>query len=286
MSKAKYRTVWISDTHLGSRDCQAATLNAFLKNVKCEYLYIVGDFIDLWQLRRKWHWPQDLNNIVQRVLKKAKKGTQVVYVPGNHDETFREYAGLEFGGVRILKQAVHETLDGRRLLVLHGDEFDAVVQYNKWLALLGSAAYDKLIYANRLVNFMRRRCGLPYWSLANYLKRKVKNAIKYIHSYEEALILDARKRQFHGVVCGHIHQPVIREQSGFVYCNTGDWVENCTALVETLEGKLEIVRWAVLHPHDLPKDNGLEDDEDAQAETLTELHGIPAQVEVCEPAGT
>lgn len=286
MSKAKYRAVWISDTHLGSRDCQAATLNAFLKNVKCEYLYIVGDFIDLWQLRRKWHWPQDLNNIVQRVLKKAKKGTQVVYVPGNHDETFREYAGLEFGGVRILKQAVHETLDGRRLLVLHGDEFDAVVQYNKWLALLGSAAYDKLIYANRLVNFMRRHCGLPYWSLANYLKRKVKNAIKYINSYEEALILDARKRQFHGVVCGHIHQPVIREQSGFVYCNTGDWVENCTALVETFEGKLEIVRWTVLHPHDMPKDNGLEDDEDAQIETLTELHGIPAQVEVCEPAGT
>ncbi|MCW8132790.1 MAG: UDP-2,3-diacylglucosamine diphosphatase [Planctomycetota bacterium] len=288
MSKTSYRAVWISDTHLGSRDCQSAAINSFLKNIKCEYLYIVGDFIDIWQLKRKWHWPQDFNNVVQRVLKKAKKGTRVVYIPGNHDESFREYAGLDFGGVRIQKQTVHETLDGRKLLVMHGDEFDAVVQYNKWLAVLGSAAYDYLIYANRIVNFLRRRLGLPYWSLANYLKRKVKNAITYIHSYEDALIADARKRQFNGVVCGHIHQPVIKEQPGFIYCNTGDWVENCTALVETAEGQLEIVRWPLMHAKDAPRedDQDLEEEDEPQpSERFAEIPVNLAGVETFEPAG-
>ena len=243
MAKTYYRTIWLSDTHLCSRDCQAEALLSFLKQTKSDYLYLAGDFIDIWQLKRRWYWPQTFNNIIHKILGRAKKGTRVVYIPGNHDEFFHEFVGSQFGGVQIRQQAIHTTADNRRLLVLHGDEFDVVVQCNKWLAVLGNAAYDNLILLNRVVNAVRRRCGLPYWSLAAYLKHKVKNAVKYIGSFEEAVVREAGKHKVDGVVCGHIHQPGIKQIGGLQYCNTGDWVENCSALVERHDGTLQIIYW-------------------------------------------
>jgi len=243
VAKTYYRTIWISDMHLCSRDCRADSLLSFLKRHKCEYLYLVGDFIDIWQLKRRWYWPQTYNNIIHKILGRAKKGTKVIYIPGNHDEMFREFIGQQFGGVEIHQQAIHHLSDGRRLMVLHGDEFDLIVQNNKWLALVGNAAYDNLIYVNRVLNLFRRFFGMPYWSLAAYLKHRVKNAVKYIGSFEQAVVHEAKKKDVHGVVCGHIHQPVVKEVDGLTYCNTGDWVENCTALVEKENGVLEIIHW-------------------------------------------
>lgn len=243
MSKTHYRSVWISDTHLCSRDCRADVLLSFLQHTKCEYLYLVGDFIDVWQLKRRWFWSQSFNNVIHRVLSKARKGAKVTYIPGNHDECFRDYAGQKFGGLQISLRAEHRTADGRRLLILHGDEFDMIVQSRKWLAVLGSAAYDYLVILNRLLNVLRRRFGLPYWSLAAYTKSRVKDAVKFIGRFEEVVVHEARKEKFDGVICGHIHQPVIKQVDGMLYCNTGDWVENCTALVETESGELKLVYW-------------------------------------------
>jgi UDP-2,3-diacylglucosamine pyrophosphatase LpxH len=243
MSKTYYRSVWISDTHLCSRDCRVEYLLSFLKSVKCEYLYLVGDFIDIWQMKRRWYWPQSINNVVHKVLAKSKKGAKVTYIPGNHDEFFRAFVGHQFGGVHIKDKAIHTTADGRRMLILHGDEFDMVVQYNKWLAVIGSAAYDYLVTANRVLNLGRRKLNLPYWSLSAAIKRKVKNAVTYVDKYEAAMVREARKESVDGIICGHIHQPAIKMIDGFLYCNTGDWVENCTALVEEEDGKLSIVHW-------------------------------------------
>ena len=247
MAKTFYRSVWISDTHLCSRDCRADVLLSFLKHTKCEYLYLVGDFIDVWQLKRRWHWMQEFNNVIHRILSKAKKGAKVTYIPGNHDEALRDFCGLQFGGVRIERDCIHTTADGRKFLVLHGDEFDCVVQNRKWLAILGSAAYDYLIYANRMLNYGRRRLGMPYWSLAHYVKTRVKNAVTYIGTFEAAVAHAAKKAEADGVICGHIHQPVLKDISGVTYCNTGDWVENCTALVEHTDGRLELIHWMPEH---------------------------------------
>ena len=243
MPKNHYRTIFLSDAHLCSRDCRAESILSFLKHNKCDTLYLVGDIIDVWQLKRRWHWPQGVNNVVHKILGMAKKGTRVVFVPGNHDEMFREFVGSQFGGVEIMQQAIHETANGQRLLVLHGDEFDAVVQCNKWLAVLGDAAYDWLVRVNRLLNVFRRRLGMPYWSLAAFMKGKVKDAVKYIGDYEGAVVREARRWNVAGVVCGHIHQPTIKEIDGIQYCNTGDWVENCSALVEKDDGELGLVYW-------------------------------------------
>jgi UDP-2,3-diacylglucosamine pyrophosphatase LpxH len=243
MSKKYYRSVWISDTHLCSRDCRVEYLLSFLKSVKCEYLYLVGDFIDIWQMKRRWYWPQSINNVVHKVLAKSKKGAKVTYIPGNHDEFFRAFVGHQFGGVQIKDKAIHTTADGRRMLILHGDEFDMVVQYNKWLAVIGSAAYDYLVTVNRVLNLGRRKLNMPYWSLSAAIKRKVKNAVTYVGKYEAAMVREARKESVDGIICGHIHQPAIKMIDGYLYCNTGDWVENCTALVEEEDGKLSIVHW-------------------------------------------
>jgi UDP-2,3-diacylglucosamine pyrophosphatase LpxH len=243
MPKVHYRSVWISDTHLCSRDCRAADLLGFLKHVKCENLYLVGDFVDVWQLKRRWFWPQEFNNVIHRILSKAKKGANVVYIPGNHDEAFRAFCGQQLGGVRIERECLHTTADGRTYLVLHGDEFDCVVQNNKWLAVLGSAAYDYLIYVNRVLNFARRRLDLPYWSLAHYIKTRVKNAVSYIGAFEDAVAHAGQKARVDGVICGHIHLPQMRSIGGLHYINTGDWVENCTALVEHADGRLELIYW-------------------------------------------
>lgn len=238
-----YRTVWISDVHLGFRGCSANFLLDFLRNSECKKLYLVGDIIDFWSLRRRAFWPQEHNNVIRTVLGKAKHGTDVVFVPGNHDEKVRDYDGVAFGNVRVANEDVHENVDGRKFLVVHGDQFDSVVRCAPILAVLGSQAYDWLLVLNRLVNSVRRRCGFPYWSLAAFLKSQVKNAVNYISNFEQAVAFETRRRGLDGVVCGHIHRAEITTIEDVLYCNCGDWVESCTALVEHHDGTLEILHW-------------------------------------------
>ncbi|OGB05709.1 MAG: UDP-2,3-diacylglucosamine hydrolase [Burkholderiales bacterium RIFCSPHIGHO2_12_FULL_69_20] len=243
-SPLRYRTVWISDLHLGTPGCQAVALLDFLKRVECDTLYLVGDIIDGWQLRRSWYWPQSHNDVVQKILRKARKGTRVVFVPGNHDEFARRYVEHNFGGVDVLSEAVHVTADGRKLWITHGDLFDGVIQCAKWLAYVGDWAYEFTLRLNSQFNRLRARLGLPYWSLSKYLKLKVKRAVSYVSDFELAVAREARKRGLDGVVCGHIHHAEIREIDGVLYCNDGDWVESLTALVEHADGRLEIADWS------------------------------------------
>jgi UDP-2,3-diacylglucosamine pyrophosphatase LpxH len=243
----RVRSVWISDLHLGTPGCQARALLDFLKHVECMNLFLVGDIVDGWQLRRSWHWPQAHNDVVQKILRKARKGTRVIYVPGNHDEFARRYAGHEFGGIEVVDEWLHVTADGRRLWVTHGDLYDGVIQCARWLAILGDQLYELTLRANRHFNSMRARLGLPYWSLSRYLKHRVKRAVSYVGEFESALAREAKRRGAHGVVCGHIHHAELREIDGVLYANDGDWVESLTALVEQFDGRLEIVEWS-RHP--------------------------------------
>ncbi len=242
----RYRTLWISDVHLGTRGCKADLLLEFLRHTESDTLYLVGDVIDGWRLKRSWYWNQSHNDVVQKLLRKARKGTRVIYVPGNHDEALRDFTELQFGGVAVQMEAIHSTADGRRLLVTHGDHFDGIVTYAKWLALLGDMAYTAALNLNTWFNHLRRRLGLPYWSLSAYLKHKVKNAVAFISEYEHAIAEEARRRHVDGVVCGHIHHAEMRDIDGILYCNDGDWVESCTALAEHADGRLEILHWAEL----------------------------------------
>ncbi|HWZ48092.1 MAG TPA: UDP-2,3-diacylglucosamine diphosphatase [Herbaspirillum sp.] len=239
--RIRFRTIWISDVHLGTTGCQAKKLLQFLRATESETLYLVGDIIDGWQLKRRWYWDQVHNNVVQNVLKKARKGTNVIFVPGNHDEAVRQFIGLDFGGIKIRDELVHTTADGKRMLVLHGDRFDGVIACAKWLAYLGDSMYTMILKFNQWFNTWRARAGLPYWSLSQYLKLKVKNAVSYITSFEDALAVEAAKKGLDGVICGHIHKPEIRDIGGIKYCNDGDWVESLTALVEEASGELRLV---------------------------------------------
>jgi UDP-2,3-diacylglucosamine pyrophosphatase LpxH len=241
-----YRSIWISDVHLGTRGCKAHFLLDFLKHCESEYLYLVGDIIDCWRLRRAWYWHQTHNDVVQKLLRKARKGTKVIYVPGNHDEPLRDYTDMQFGGVTVVEEAIHVTADGRRFLVLHGDKFDGIVKYARWLAVLGDQAYNVLLALNHWYNLWRRHFGYPYWSLSSYLKRQVKDALRYIEDFELAVSEEARRRDVDGVICGHIHKAEMRQVGPVLYCNDGDWVESCTALVEHADGRLEILEWAAL----------------------------------------
>ncbi len=246
----RFRTIWISDLHLGTTGCQAKRLLEFLKATESETLYLVGDIVDGWQLKRRWYWDQTHNNIVQTVLKKAKKGTNVIFVPGNHDEAARQFIELDFGGIKVRDELVHTTADGKRLLVLHGDRFDGVIACAKWLAYLGDSLYTVILKLNQVFNHWRARAGLPYWSLSQYLKLKVKNAVSYITKFEDALADEARKRGLDGVICGHIHKPEIRDIGGILYCNDGDWVESLSALIEEADGELRLITWHdVVHQH-------------------------------------
>ncbi|QTD56780.1 UDP-2,3-diacylglucosamine diphosphatase [Parasphingorhabdus cellanae] len=242
--RTRYRTIWISDIHLGTRGCNAEMLIDFLDHVDSDTLYLVGDIIDGWRLKKKFYWPDGHNDIIWRILKRAKRDTRIVYIPGNHDEMFRQFTGLNFGGVEIRRSAIHETADGRRLLVLHGDEFDAVMLAHRWLAFVGDAAYTTLMRLNWVVNKVRGRMGLPYWSLSKIAKHKVKNAVEFIGRFEELVAKAAGNRGVDGVVCGHIHTAEMREIKGIEYYNDGDWVEGCTALVECDDGTMEILHWA------------------------------------------
>ena len=242
------RTVWISDLHLGTPGCQAGPLLDFLRRVECETLFLVGDIIDGWQLRRQWYWPQAHNDVVQKLLRKARKGTKVIFVPGNHDEFARKYVLHNFGGVDVVDDWIHETADGRKLWVVHGDRFDGVIQCAKWLAYVGDWAYELTLRFNSHLNSMRARLGLPYWSLSRYLKLKVKRAVSYVSDFETAVAREARRLGVQGVVCGHIHHAEMRTIDGVLYCNDGDWVESLTALVEHPDGRLEILDWSTRDP--------------------------------------
>ncbi|MEY4249494.1 MAG: hypothetical protein RJA87_1127 [Pseudomonadota bacterium] len=239
-----FKSVFISDVHLGTRGCQAELLLDFIRSMECERLYLIGDIIDGWKLKGGWHWPQAHNDVVQKVLRMARKGTAVIYVPGNHDEVARDYCGVHFGGVVIARDAIHTTVDGRTFLVTHGDEFDGVVQHAKWLAFLGDWSYRTILMLNTLFNHARRKMGFGYWSLSAFLKGKVKNALQFIENFEGAVADEARRRGVDGVICGHIHKAEMRDIDGITYINDGDWVESCTALVEHMDGRLELLEWA------------------------------------------
>ncbi len=243
-ARRRYRTVWISDVHLGTRGCNAQMLIDFLDHVDSDTMYLVGDIIDGWRLKKKFYWPAAHNDIVWRILKRAKRGTRIVYIPGNHDEMFRQFSGLNFGGVEIRRAAFHETADGKRLMVLHGDEFDTIMLAHRWLAFVGDTLYHLLMSMNIGVNWVRQRFGLSYWSLSKMAKHKVKNAVEFISRFEELVARAAAERGVDGVVCGHIHTAEIREIGGVAYYNDGDWVEGCTALVEHFDGRMEVLHWA------------------------------------------
>lgn len=238
-----HRAIFISDIHLGTRAAQAAQLLEFLRSYEADTIYLLGDIVDFWRVRRGPHWPQTHNDVVQKLLRKARKGTRIVYIPGNHDDGLREFCGGSFGGIEVVRSCVHKTADGRRLLLLHGDEFDVVVRYARWLALIGDHSYELALKCNAPLNWGRRHLGLGYWSLSQYLKLRVKQAVSFIGEFENALADEARRRRVDGVVCGHIHHAADRMISGIRYLNCGDWVESCTALVEDPDGTIRIVRW-------------------------------------------
>jgi len=239
----RYRTIWISDIHLGTRGCKAEFLLDFLRYNESDTLFLVGDIVDGWQIKRAWYWEQSHNDVIQKILRKARKGTKVIYVPGNHDDAMRQFTELQFGGILVAKEWVHHTADGKRLLIIHGDEYDGVIQFARWLAILGDWSYQWLLRFNTTLNIIRKKFGMPYWSLSAFLKHKVKNAVAFIDKFEETLAHVAKQRKLDGIVCGHIHHPEIRDIGDVLYCNDGDWVESCSALVEHFDGRLEIVRW-------------------------------------------
>lgn len=244
LRKQRVRTLWISDVHLGTRDCQAERLAAFLKRYQAERIYLVGDIIDGWKLRSGIYWPQSHSNVIRRLLTMSKRGCEVIYVTGNHDEFLRRYSRLVLGNIQLVDEALHETADGRRLLVIHGDQFDVITRYHKWLAFLGDSAYEFTLTLNRWLNHWRSRYGYGYWSLSAYLKHKVKTAVNFISDFEEAIAHEVHKRGLNGVVCGHIHHAEIRQIGEVEYLNCGDWVESCSALIEHWDGSIQLYRLA------------------------------------------
>jgi UDP-2,3-diacylglucosamine pyrophosphatase LpxH len=247
MENNTYRTLWISDLHLGSAQCQADVLLDFLKHNDSEKLYLVGDIIDFWALSKKMYWPRDHNTVIQKLLRKARHGTQIIYVPGNHDENVRDYHNHVFGDIVVKTMDVHTTAAGKQFLVVHGDEYDTIAQYHQWLARLGSVGYDFLLWVNRVLRPVRRWLGIQsHFSLAAYVKFKVKNIVQFISEYEQSIVSTLRDKELDGVICGHIHHAEIKDLEGFLYVNTGDFVESCTAIVEHFDGHLELVHWVKL----------------------------------------
>jgi UDP-2,3-diacylglucosamine pyrophosphatase LpxH len=241
--QARYRAIFLSDFHLGTRASQAELLLDFLKNVEADVIYLVGDIVDFWKVRRGPHWPQSHNDVLQKLLRKARKGTRIVFIPGNHDEGLRDYCGSRFGSIEVCSEAVHTTAEGRRYIVMHGDEFDVVVRYARWLAFLGDRGYELALWLNHPLNWVRRHLGFGYWSLSAFLKSRVKSAVNSIGEYEGALADVARRHAVDGVICGHIHHAADRRIGEVHYLNSGDWVESCTAIAETRAGQLTIIHW-------------------------------------------
>ena len=239
----QFRTLFISDVHLGSRAAKADFLIDFLRHHEAETIYLVGDIVDGWRLRRSWHWPQTHNDVVQKLLRQARKGASITYIAGNHDEFLRMFQGVHFGGIVVADRAVHVTADGKRFLIIHGDQFDTVVMNVRWLAYLGDRAYELAMLTNRLIARVRRLFGLPYWSFSSWAKLTVKQAVNFIGAFQDVLTEEARRAEVDGVICGHIHHAAIETFGDISYINTGDWVESCTAVVEHFDGRMEIVHW-------------------------------------------
>ena len=247
------RSLFLSDIHLGTRACQAEQLLDFLRAYPAENTFLIGDIVDFWAMNRSIYWTPAQNTVVQKLLRRARHGEQVVFIPGNHDEAMRNYCGIVFGDIRVMDEVVHETADGRRYLLIHGDVFDQVTRHHRWVALLGDLAYDQLVRLNLLCSWLRRKLGVPgYWSLAGYAKRKVKTALNFIFDFEESAVRHARERGLDGVICGHIHWATIRDFEGAIYANCGDWVDSCTAIVEHLDGRLELIAWGKRQQAALP----------------------------------
>lgn len=246
--KVHYRTVWISDVHLGTAGCKAGHLVEFLKSHSCDTLYLVGDIIDGWKLKNHFYWPQEHTNVVRKVLTKAKRGTRVYYVTGNHDEFLRKFVGfrLELGNIKFVNELVHQTADGRRLLITHGDAFDVITRYHAWIAMAGDSLYEGTMRFNYWFNRGRSLLGMRYWSLSAFAKQHVKTAVNVVSTYEDSVARECRRRDLDGVVCGHIHHAEIRDIGGVTYHNCGDWVESCTALAEHADGRIELIRWVQL----------------------------------------
>lgn len=239
----QHRSIWISDVHLGTKGSKAGMLADFLKHNDCETLYLVGDIIDGWRMQKKTYWPQEHVNVIRRILTRSKRGTRVIYITGNHDEFLRRYSGMSFGNIHLADEFVHHAPDGSKYWVIHGDAFDGIVCNQKWLALVGDWAYETLLKLNVLFNRARKMLGMDYWSLSSYLKYKVKKAVSFISSYEKTLVYECKKRNYQGVICGHIHHPEVTMIDDIRYGNSGDWVESCSALVEDQQGNLEVISW-------------------------------------------
>lgn len=238
------RSIFLSDIHLGTRACQAERLLSFLRHYESQHLYLVGDIVDFWAMSRSIHWSRQQNTVIQKLLKRARHGTRVIFVPGNHDEVLREYVGTSFGDIELVQEHVHVAADGRRYAVLHGDEFDQVTRHHRWVAVLGDVAYNLLVRLNTWLSLARRTLGISgYWSLAGYAKRKVKSAVGFIYDFEDSVMRAVRDRGLDGVICGHIHSAAIRDIDGRTYINCGDWVDSCTAIVEHHDGRMELVHW-------------------------------------------
>ena len=266
----KVRAIWISDVHLGTKHAQVNSLLDFLRDHEAAYIYIVGDFIDGWMLKRSWYWEDSYNVLIQKLLRANRKRTRVIYITGNHDEFLEEFLGFGFGSVKLLERTVHTTADGRRILVLHGHQFDGITHFNRLLDRVGTVAYNRILDLNLIFNRIRRKFGFGYWSFARYLKYTAKAAVKHVSNYEESLIQYARKSRMDGVICGHIHQPEIRDVDGITYMNCGDWVENCTALIEDLQGKFHLIKFHERDVHSTGRGPGAHDpgdrhEPDAQA---------------------
>lgn len=244
------RSIFLSDIHLGTRACQAERLLSFLRCHEAQHIYLVGDIVDFWALSRGIYWPELHNTFVQKILKRARHDVRVVFVPGNHDEALREYAGTGFGGIQVMREATHVAADGRRYLIMHGDEFDQITRYHRWLAVAGDIGYNFLVRVNILLSWCRRKLRKPgYWSLAGYAKRRIKGALEFIYGFEEAVTHHARQRKLDGVICGHIHSAVIKVIGGVTYINCGDWVDSCTAILEHMDGSMELVHWSEFDDH-------------------------------------
>jgi UDP-2,3-diacylglucosamine pyrophosphatase LpxH len=243
MDTRHFRTLFISDVHLGSKAAKADFLLDFLKYHDADTIFLVGDIVDGWRLKRSWYWPQDCNDVIQKLLRKARKGTRVVYIPGNHDEFLRDFPGMHFGGIEVAERMIHEAADGKKYLVLHGDEFDVVVRNARLLAYLGDWAYDMAIMINIGLAAVRRKLGMPYWSFSAWAKLQVKHAVNFIGEFQRVVAEEARKNGADGVICGHIHHAVMEDMDGIRYINTGDWVESCTAIAEHEDGTFELIEW-------------------------------------------
>jgi UDP-2,3-diacylglucosamine pyrophosphatase LpxH len=270
-----YRTIWISDLHLGSRHAQTERLLDFLRDAECRHLYLVGDIIDGWELKRRWHWDQHASTVVQKILRKQRKDTRVTYLYGNHDEFLRNFTGLNLGGLKLVERAIHTTADKRRFLVLHGHQLDGLIHFNRLLERTGARLYDAILSFNLYFNRLRRRLGFGHWSVAAFLKYRAKSAVRYITKFEEGMVQLAAKANVHGVICGHIHRAEIRRIGGMEYMNCGDWVESCTALVEHHDGSFELIHFHETSPHGAgrgpgPHDPGV---------------GVPAMVPQARPRG-